>query len=412
MHSHEGALVLPFEGDAGGAVRLVADDEVERQFLAYGALCLGYAADALIGAEHHQHALTWVVLQHEELLLDLLHAGRGRKGEIFDGGKVGILVWVVDTAHFAIGADAHRAQGLLCVEAPLAQRLPQQGDARHEEKHGAHLERFGYAEAGVGLARAAGHDELAAVVVLKVGFGFVDGQCLMFEGLLVRCDGLLPGESTVKGFPIYGQLREFGQMQNLGLDGLASEALGSGGGEAVVGGVDPQTEVEMMLRSLVVDERARRGGEESVHIRLVYLGVGTVAFTLHRPVATADGAAHEVDARVEERDAGAVRKVGPQPHLLQLVAVGWYGAEHGLHQAFEATPLVGFGMRLVAVAIDYFSELAHCGRYLLCGRVPTGHDVCQKKARDKDSCLSRSYRLWNAYHPKISNAQSPRSAYR
>ncbi len=98
---------------------------------------------------------------------------------------------------------------------------------------------------------------------------------------------------------------------------------------------------------------------EGIYRFFVNLGLGAITFALDCPIMVIIGLRNEVDARVVQRNALAEGKLTPQPHLLQLVAIGRNGAKHSLHKAFESFAFVGFGVRLIAVAVYYFFKMTH-----------------------------------------------------
>jgi len=178
-------LVRLGQGDAGGAVGLVADDQVEVGHpLALGA---GDDVDRLVGGEDDGEL---VVLG---ALADLRGQGLGVRGRGVDQVVDREVLRGVGLADLHVGAHGIRAEGDLGLLLPLAQALVEQLDRGDEEQDGGGLglaagrELLGDLERGERLAGPAGHDQLAAVM---------RGQSLADRrpGLpLVRQGGLLAG---------------------------------------------------------------------------------------------------------------------------------------------------------------------------------------------------------------------------
>ena len=181
MNLHEVGGVLSGEGDAGGAVGLVADDEIE----VIHAELLGFVDgfDGLVGGEDDVEALAALALLRT--MLDISAVGGDGDIEIVGGDVLGFLGDLLVRAH-GVGLEW---QVLLRLGGPLLERLREQRDGGNEEEDAGLVavelrEALGEAQRSEGLAGAAGHDELAAVVGLEAGDGLRDGL------LLVRTRGV------------------------------------------------------------------------------------------------------------------------------------------------------------------------------------------------------------------------------
>ena len=116
----KGALGLVLERNARGAVRLVADDEVERAEGVVGLLeqlLLGPRndVDGLVGREDDGQSLGIVSAGVLQLLDDGGDVGRGRKCQVDDTCRVVVVLFGL-FRDLRVGADAdghHRLQGLL-----------------------------------------------------------------------------------------------------------------------------------------------------------------------------------------------------------------------------------------------------------------------------------------------------------
>ena len=187
----EVGLVLPREGDAGGAVGLVADDQVEGGQARR--LRGGDAGDGVVGGEDDGRARGGAFLQLGQpavLVDELLVVGGGGEGEVLHldvAGVVGrLLLALADAAVGADGEAGERAGGL---GGPLAQGLGEQRQRGHKEEDlPGGGECLGDLERGEGLAGAAGHDELPAV---GGSAGPEGGDHVVERLLLVGAEGLL-----------------------------------------------------------------------------------------------------------------------------------------------------------------------------------------------------------------------------
>ena len=208
--------------DAGGPVGFVAEDEVEgRRTLVLRPL---HDAERVVGAEHHG----------QRIFGGLPERGGDRRRVRGDGDfkllEGGVLVVAAGPG---VGADADVAVDGRALRRPLPHRLGEQGDRRHQVQDPAAGARHGFRDAqrGEGLAGAAGHDELAAIVVPEAGEHVVE------RGLLVgpQTEGLVAeGEVFRRG------AREVGPVERAARE-VAEAEHGAGGLQALDGlaGVRP-----------------------------------------------------------------------------------------------------------------------------------------------------------------------------
>nr|VFK13229.1 MAG: hypothetical protein BECKLPF1236A_GA0070988_100844 [Candidatus Kentron sp. LPFa]VFK24465.1 MAG: hypothetical protein BECKLPF1236C_GA0070990_1001316 [Candidatus Kentron sp. LPFa] len=183
----EAAFVFTFEGGAGGAVGLVADDEVEGWEVVLGLGAVDYA-DGVIGGEHHGDVACVVPLGHG--LGQTGGVGGGRVAEFMGEGLYPVVVFVGVSrallADFAIGADREAVERGLALLGPFGEGLGEEGEAQHQEEHPLAGTRHGLGdiEGGEGLAGAAGHSELAAVGLAQAGGDVLEGVFLVGTKLL------------------------------------------------------------------------------------------------------------------------------------------------------------------------------------------------------------------------------------
>ena len=118
VDAHEVGLVVTDEGDPGGAVRLVADHQIE--VIDPQLLRLGDGGQRLVGREHHRQALGALAVLH--LVTQLGRIGGHRNRHVVD-------VEVLDVAQLAdlgVRADPERPHVQLALRRPLPQCLAQQ----------------------------------------------------------------------------------------------------------------------------------------------------------------------------------------------------------------------------------------------------------------------------------------------
>ena len=126
VDAHERGVLLTGQRGAGGAVGLVADDQVEVREAHL--LRLVQHVDGLVRGEHHGAAR---VVREAIQLSDQTFGARGGRQRQVRGGDVirGAL------AHLHVRAHRERAELLGGVPLPLGERLGQQGDGGHQEQH-------------------------------------------------------------------------------------------------------------------------------------------------------------------------------------------------------------------------------------------------------------------------------------
>lgn len=174
----------------------VADDEIE--VIQAGGLGLGDGGDGLVGAEHHGEAFGAFAVLH-------LGDQGGRVGGRGQRHVVGVDV-LDGTRNFGVRAHGEGAQVGLTLRGPLAQRLGQQRNRGHQEQDfGCAAECFGDAfadlQCGERLAGAAGHDQLAAVMVAEPGDHLLDGHPLVWPGVALGRGG----QVEIEGFGRAGE---------------------------------------------------------------------------------------------------------------------------------------------------------------------------------------------------------------
>ena len=160
VHQHERRGPVSRALDAGGPVRLVAEDQVEgRCALVLGAL---HQAERVIGAEHRRHR---VRRRFPERRADRVRVGGDRNLQLLQRGVL------VVAPRPRIRADADIAVRHRALLRPFPHRLLEQRDRRHQVENPSADpgRRLGDAERGEGLAGAAGHHQLAAAVLGETG---------------------------------------------------------------------------------------------------------------------------------------------------------------------------------------------------------------------------------------------------
>ena len=259
-----------------------------------------------------------------------------------------------------VRADADGVERALRVCRPLAQRLAEQRDGWHEEQHEA--VRAGFLlrdlQRRVRLARAAGHDELAAVVRGVVGAGGVHGLHLVRLRRARAAGGGSARDAGGELFPVDGRVLEL------------AEADARDGRVLVADGVlrlfvpfvrrrEPETLREARRAPRAVAERAARRREERVDVLLRDLGCRLIAFALHGPIVAVRRAGHEVDARVLAAEIFAIREVAPHPDVREAAEVRRVRLEERLHEPLEARALVFFRKRAPARLGEDRMEVRH-----------------------------------------------------
>ena len=194
------AGVLTGQGDAGGAVGFIANDEIE----IVEAYLLGvmHRLDGLVGGEDDVKALG--TLAGFKACGDVLALGRNGNLKVIDSDVLGLL------GDLAIGAHREGTHVEAALGGPFLQGLGEQGNRRHEEEDAGLAavvlsDAFRKAQGGKGFAGTARHDELAAVMGCKPFDGFVDRRLLVRAGLKsftlgkIDLDGLIADFRAGKG---------------------------------------------------------------------------------------------------------------------------------------------------------------------------------------------------------------------
>ena len=306
VYLREVGLLRPLEGGAGRAVGLVADDQVERAERA-GLLGLGDGIDGLVGREDHRHALRRLELQGEAVLDEPIRRGGRGEAQVADRDVAFLAVGL------AVGADGQRGDLVLRLLRPDAKALRKERNRRHHEQHRPALQFLGDAERGEGLARAASHDELAAVGGLESLQDVVD--CLGLVGEIVEPPDDGPALLEVEGPGV--------------LDGLAKEGkTDAGDGRVLVLDrlLGVRSPVVVSRNEDALDELRRPAfdieglagrGEECIHVLLRDDGPRLVALALDRREVAEGVARDEVDSDVV---AVLVGKLAPQPDVREVDA--------------------------------------------------------------------------------------------
>ena len=220
VHEDEGGLLGIPGRRARGAVGLVADHEIEVRlmglFVVERLLGLDDLGEGLVGGEDHAEALVRLreQVQLMELADDLVRVRDGGEGQVFDG-VAAVVRRPLLLRDGRVRADAHRADRLGGMGRPLVERLAEERERRDEKED--ESGRFHFIlrdlERGVGLAGAAGHDQLAAVGGPEMGVGGIDGLLLVLTrgagpGGLRR---LLAVRLRLERGPVNGRLGKVGE---------------------------------------------------------------------------------------------------------------------------------------------------------------------------------------------------------
>ncbi len=179
MDAYKGAFIIALEGSTGGAMGLVADNQVE--FGKALLLRLMDHVDGVVGAEHHRHMVGVMAGSHAQRQPPGI--GGGRITQLMGEGLHGIvLLAALLLADVTVRTDGETVQRDSAFLGPFGQGLRQQRQTRDEEQHMLALasHRFSDLETGEGFASAAGHNQLATVGIGQTGNNRL--QC----GLLVR----------------------------------------------------------------------------------------------------------------------------------------------------------------------------------------------------------------------------------
>ena len=342
-----GAL-LAFERVAGGAVRFIAHGDVE----------LRHAR--VLRAPDHVHRL--VGAEHDGQPVGRRGSrGLGESGRIGGRGDRQVVCAgadVVALANLRVGADGKRADRRLGVSGPLAQRLRHERDRRCGEQHATARpgDLLGGAQRGEGLAGAAGHDQLAAVVLLEAGAHVVQGALLVRAHFLAR--QLLKGRGLVLqvGVPVDRRGFEPEQVETLHrrlLVGDQAQQVAAPVGSRA----DDQAFVEVGVRV----------GEEIGQILFVQRPVGVVALALDGRELAVGALRDDVDADVAGVPA---RPLSPGPSVRVSIAEHAIGAQHFDYERLElSSTLPGVWVALAELPVDVGEGGGH--RRMVAGRSVT-----------------------------------------
>ena len=327
VHQHEGRGLVAGALHAGRPVGFVAQHNIECRSAAV--LRLRDDGERLVGAEDHRHRVRSRLAQRQ-----------GNRRRVGGDGDLellerGVLV-VAPGARVRTDADVAVRERLLL--GPFAHGLREQRNRRHQIEHppadAGDLLRD--AQRGEGLARPAGHDQLAAVVLREAGGHVVERGALM----RAQAIGFAP-EGEVFRFamdevrPVERAAREIAEAQHGtcrlercdGLDGVRPPP---------VAGIDDDAGRERV---------AGRGGDEGVEVGLRYPGIGGVALALDGAEPALALFGDEIDAGVGGVEAGPrTHPFGPQPDVGEALPVERVLDEVPFHQPLEEAPLTGLGV--------------------------------------------------------------------
>jgi len=321
-------LVRLSQSNAGGAVRLVADDQVEvRHPLALGA---GDDVDRLVGGKDDGEL---VVLGP---LADLRGQGLGVRGRRVDQVVNRQVLRGVGLADLHIGAHGIRAERDLGLLLPLAQALVEQLDRGNEEQDrrglglAAGRELLGDLQRRERLAGAAGHDQLPAVMRDQALADRRTGLPLVRQGgLLAGGRQNLLGPRPVDVAPVDLGLQQVADPDPHDRDGQVLELL-LDRWTPVLRGRDDDPAGEPLL--------ARRG-EEGVDVGLGHMVGRVVELALHgAPPTGRDVLRHDVDAVVV--GAAPAGPLLPQVDLLEPVRELRRRPQVARHQPLESGALL------------------------------------------------------------------------
>ena len=371
MDKDERRLLRAFRRRAGRAVGLVADNEVEVRLMGRSrverALGGNDLRKRLVGREDDAEAP--VRLRHQvertELADDLVHVRDGGEGEILDR-EAAVVRRPALLGNVRVGTDAHRAEGPGGVGRPLVERLAEERDGGDEEKDESGWFHFilRNLERGVGLARAAGHDQLAAIMRLEMPVRGGDGLRLDLVlhrvGLEVRTQrplsAMRPG---LYGRPVHGRGGEFDQADlHHGRHLVLKRRFGVC--RPAVRRRDPEPARKAARLKNAVREPLGRSREEGVDRLLGNAGIGGIALALHGPVVARDGLGDKVDAEVMTRtEVGTIREVAPKPDVRKQAFVFRQRQQIGTHQPLELRALLRLRKRFGAVTRQQLVEIRH-----------------------------------------------------
>ena len=337
-------LVRVGEGDAGGAVGLVADDEVK------GGHALGLRAgddvDRVVGGEHDGELVVLGALG--DLPREDLGVGGGGIDQVVDQQ----VLRGVRLADLHVRAHGIRTEGQLGLLLPLAQALVEELDRGDEEQHRGRLglaagrELLGDLERGEGLAGAARHDQLAAVARRQTLPDGLAGLALVRQERLLasrRKDRLRP--RPVDLVPVDLGLHQVADADPHHRDGEVVE-LALDGRAPLLGRGDDDPAGEPLLA---------RGTEEGVDVLLGHVVLGVVELALHRaPAARGDVLRDDVDAVV--MGGAPARPLLPEVDLLEAVRELRSSAQVAGDEPLEGGPLLRGVLRTEPQLVEQFLE--------------------------------------------------------
>lgn len=349
VDAHEVGLVRAREGDAGGAVGLVADDEVEVVKTLF--LRVVHGGQRLVGGEDDAQAAAALAVL--EAIRDVLAVRGDGHLEVVRGDVFCLAAGLV------VGADGEALQVEAGLRGPLAQRLGEQRDGGDEEQHAGatavllrHL--LGEAQRGERLAGAAGHDEFAAVVAVEPGHDAVDRLLLV----RARLERLAPGEAHLHlgagedHVPVHRRLSDLAVADAAGRDLLVLQRLLRVLRPLVGGGDDVAVDEVFHLRFRL--ERVAGRLEERVDVLLLNASGRLVELRLDGdPFAVVTLTRNEVDAGV-----GLAAVVAPLVPALYLVELGGeyrVCLEEVDHQLLKRDPVLALRLVLTEL-VEGFAE--------------------------------------------------------
>ena len=322
---------------------LIADGEVEGVGVAAeAALGLLDDGDGLVGGEDDGEGVGVAFAVVADALGEAVGVGGGGQGEGVGVVGGGVVVALGALVGLGVGADADGVDGDLRVVAPRHEGLVEERDGGDEEEDEALAAGLLLDEpqGGEGLTRAAGHDELAAVVGGVVRGG--GGECLA----LVVAQGLGCHDGPLgvarEGGPVGVEIPQTREGHHLHGDVARGECLLGVGAEGVGGGEE---------KAMGEGARSAREGDEGAEPRQKGVDVG---FGDDVPILVALGLdaveralvilRHQIDARVM-----AEIELRPEPDAAETPLIERQTREQRLDQTFEPRPQRGFvPLRLLA----------------------------------------------------------------
>ena len=206
-------------------MRFVADDKIKvegmRSFLVQLLLRLNDTRQGLIRRKHHPHTRRLLLhqVQRVELQLDRINIGGRGHGEVFNR-EPAVVILTLLLRHFRIGTDAHRANPLRGKSRPFVKCLCKEGNRRHKEENKAVASDFLFRnlKRGVGLARAASHDEPSALRGFEMFVKRSDCLFLMIQRFTLVQNDTFPVRPFFKFCPINRRIDEVPKSDDEMLD--------------------------------------------------------------------------------------------------------------------------------------------------------------------------------------------------